>query len=370
MVYAFPSLNGYWAAGVTGLSGGTGARTLTVAVLAGGFMGMIAALLEKWVRVSGRMKAIFGTVVLAGCAAGLVYGAITLTQDAGGPLAWFEERWQQLTGEATAGPADGNQDQEASPALPSTRAEVWETTWQQLKHELVLGAGADNPRFSVTATGSGSPAVQADSLVLRVLSETGVVGGALLFGALLTSVIGILWPRTATGWRLLRGAWPGSRKGKGQAVPGVGDERSLHAVHKRTVRRLATRWGRDPLAYGWEMALLAAVAYWFVHANLERLWPMTGVTLPVLLMLAAALAATDARARTMWPRLSRRLRLRRTPAPVTPGPSAPEISAPEPPTRALPGPAGLLSDTFRVGLIVLSAATVVLAVSAYLVASL
>ncbi len=80
MVYAFPVLDAYWAQGQETLGGGTAARTLTIAILAAGFIGMIVALLENWVKVSGRMKAIFGTVVLAGCAAGLIYGAITLTQ--------------------------------------------------------------------------------------------------------------------------------------------------------------------------------------------------------------------------------------------------------------------------------------------------
>jgi hypothetical protein len=126
------------------------------------------------------------------------------------------------------------------------------------------------------------------------------------------------------------------------------------------------------------MALLAAVAYWFIHANLEPLWQMTGITLPALLMLAAALAATDARARTMWPHLSRRLR--RRPA-ASAGAAADGGSAPNPaaPGRVLkthrlpfghPQPEGLLTGVFRVGLAVLSAAVAILAVSDYLLARL
>ena len=326
MVYAFPVLSTYWTQGQATLGGGTAARTLTIAVLAAGFIGMIAALLEKWVKVSGRMKAIFGIVVLAGCAAGLIYGAITLTQDAGGPMAWFGDRWEQLAGEpaldvpATTFAPDG------TPTPAATRAEAWNASLQTARDHLLLGVGA----------GDTAPSGGADSLVLRVLGETGVTGGALAFGAMLLSLAGILWPRTVAAWRVTR-----SRAATG---------------------RPASRWESDRLAYGWEMALLAAVAYWFIHANLEPLWRMTGITLPAILMLAAALAATDARARMMWPRLSRRLRRR------------PAASAKPYKTQRValghPQPEGLLTEVFRVGLAVLSLAVVVLAVSDYLLARL
>ena len=103
------------------------------------------------------------------------------------------------------------------------------------------------------------------------------------------------------------------------------------------------------------MALLAGIVYWFAQANLEQLWQVTGITVPVIIMLAAALAATDARAGALWPRLGSRLR--RRPAPQTG-------------TEEALQPDGLFSDGFRVGLIVLSAAVLILAVSSYLLESL
>ncbi len=66
MVYAFPTLNRYWLEGPDAVGGGVGARTLVVVSITAAFIGMIVALLERWVRVSRRMKAIFGTVVLVG----------------------------------------------------------------------------------------------------------------------------------------------------------------------------------------------------------------------------------------------------------------------------------------------------------------
>ena len=64
MVYEFPTLNRYWVEGPAAVGGGVGARTLLVATVTAAFIGMILALLERWVKVSLRMKAIFGTVIM------------------------------------------------------------------------------------------------------------------------------------------------------------------------------------------------------------------------------------------------------------------------------------------------------------------
>jgi hypothetical protein len=56
MVYAVPQLSQYWTLGPETLEGAMAARVLTVVVIAAGFIGMILALLEGWIRVSRRMK--------------------------------------------------------------------------------------------------------------------------------------------------------------------------------------------------------------------------------------------------------------------------------------------------------------------------
>ena len=133
------------------------------------------------------------------------------------------------------------------------------------------------------------------------------------------------------------------------------------------------------MVYGWEMALLAGIAYWFVHANLQQLWRTTGITVGVILMLAAALAATDARAGALWPRVGAGLRRKPTSQTGAAAEDAPTDKAAGGASRAgaknrrrgFPRghlrPKGLLSEGFRVGLIVLSAAVLILAASAYLI---
>ncbi len=401
MVYAFPIIDSYRQQWPAMASGGTAARTLTVAVLASGFIGMIVALLEKWIRVTGRMKAIFGIVVLAGCAAGLVYGAMTLTRDTGGPIAWVQDQWEQLAGEpavdgATAGIPAGGEAQTENGATPATRAAAWNASLSMVRTGSLVGTGADSSSPSTVAAPAGATGRPlAGSLVLRVLSETGIVGGALLFAAMAFAVGGIMWPRTAAGWRATKSAL-GVRKDRRRRHASAAQE--TVAPERPVDRYTATRWGRRPVAYGWEMALLAGIVYWFAQANLDPLWQMTGATAPALLMLAAALAATDARARTMWPRLGRRLRRRPAAAtqptavekaPPTTGPTDDtwELVAPAVlrryiahPSRSrrlralLPKhrrlqPPGRLSAIFRYCLMVLSVAVVALAVAAYVLVS-
>jgi len=370
MVYAFPVLDAYWQHWPEPIDGTAAARTLTIATVSAGFIGMVVALLEQWVKVSKRMKAIFGIVVLAGCVAGLVYGALTLTQDSGGPIAWFQDRWEQLGAEPASDLPPTTFQPDGTPIPAVTHAQVWMSSWQGLNAHLVIGAGAGYP-----ATSTDVSHAQADSLILRVLRETGLIGGVLAFGAMIVSLGGILWPRTVTGLRNTRAALR-NRRLRARTANDATDGTSTPGEDVRAHRRPASRWGRDSMAYGWEMALLAAVAYWFIHANLEPLWQMTGVTLPALLFLAAALAATDARARTMWPHLSRRLRHTSS---AQSGQAVPDQSATGHSmlgriyrthrlTFGRPQPEGRLSEAFRIGVVVLSAAVIVLAVSNYLLA--
>ncbi len=382
MVYAAPVLDRYWTLGTFAAQGDTAGRTLTVAIVAAAFVGMIIALLEDWVRVTGRMKAIFGTVVLVACAGGLIYAAVNMTLGNGGSISWVDETWRQLLDEPIAGGQTTGQ-----PA--ATRQEGWGQTWDEFKRARLIGVGAGDSSSELGDSPSGADESlsreprEPGSVVLQVMSDTGIVGAVLGFGAILTAVAGMLWPRLVVGFGRLKQSW----RDDGRSPP-------------------PSRWGDEPMAYGWQMALFVGASYWFVHANLEWLWPLPGVTIPALLMLAAGVAATDAQAGTMWPRLSRWM-ARSAPAgsavPAAAGAGqqpwpgsasaqtaeaveaaggapekaadgatsgAPEKAAAEPGGRWSPvgrlRPPGPLSQAFRIALMVLSGFVLILAGSAYL----
>ncbi len=297
LVYVFPNLNRYWAEGGPAAVGGGGpaARTVLVAALTAGFIGMIVALLERWIPTSRRMKAIFGCVVLAGALAGLVYGSIVLTRDLGGPGAWLSQAWQRFIGQEQVEP-EAERSSRLTVVSTGGGVEIWRVAWESFSEEPLLGSGAGNFAFAHDRlrADADTTAREAHSLELQVLSETGVVGGILLGLTVVLTLGGALWGRSVASWRRARRGW---LHRPGRAAPRESDARGSDA-----------RWGGDPQAYGWEMALFAGLAYWFIHASLDRLWQLTAVAIPALLLLAALLAAVDARADTMWPRWERLLR--------------------------------------------------------------
>ncbi len=308
MAYVFPRLNRYWLEGPDAVGGALAVRTLLAAALTAALIGMILALLEKWVRVSRLMKVIFGTVVLVAAVGGLVYGSITLTHDAGGPIKWTSQTWRQFTGQA---PETATESHTRFALLSSSgRVGIWKVAVQELEGSPVLGVGADNFVFQYDRLRSAETYKprQAHSFELQVLGETGIVGGVFAFGGILLILGGMLWPRCIAGWRGMKQTWLRRR----QRAGGV----QATETHPRT----DSRWGSSSLAYGWDMALLAGAAYWLIHTSVDWLWQMAGVSIPAVLLAAAGVAGVDARVGVLWPRMNQRLRLRVPTAPTDPQP--------------------------------------------------
>ncbi len=315
MAYVFPRLNRYWLEGPESIGGALAVRTVLAAALTAGFVGMILALLEKWVRVTKPMKAIFGTVVLLAAVAGLVYGSIALTRDAGGPMSWASQTWRQFIGQ-TAQEPDPESHTRFMLLTSSGRVGIWKVAVQEFESAPVLGVGADNFVFQYDRlrTSETYKPRQAHSIELQVLGDTGIVGGVFAFGGILLILIGMLWPRCAAGWRGARESWLCRRR----PTSGAQAARAAPACN--------LRWGKDSITYGWEMALLAGASYWLVHASVDWLWQMAGVSIPAVLLAAAGVASIDGRAGVLWPGLSRRLRLRAPSTPPDPQPA--EVDAP------------------------------------------
>ena len=312
MVYVFPSLNRYWLEGPEAVGGELGVRTLAAASIIAGLVGLILALLERWVRVSRRAKVILGTIVLLGALGVVVYGSVALTRDAGGPVKWISQTWRQFTGRTSEEPRVEGASR-FTLVYATGRVGIWKVALQEFESAPVLGVGADNFVFQYDRlrTTETYKTKQAHSFELQVLGETGVVGGVFAFGGILLAAGGLLWPRCTSGWRGARRARLCRRRAKGSLEP-----------TGASPRWRGPQWGDDSLAYGWEMALLAGCAYWLIHASVDWLWQMAGVTIPAVLLLAAGVASMDARAELLWPRLNRRLRL--TARATTSAPTRPE----------------------------------------------
>jgi hypothetical protein len=143
------------------------------------------------------------------------------------------------------------------------------------------------------------------SFELQVLGETGVLGGVFAFGGILVAAGRILWPRSAAGWRMVQRSRARRRErpvtGGESVVSDPGMDNSPHDLP-----------GGSSSRYGWHMALLAACAYWLVHASIDWPWRMSGVTLPILLLLAAGLGSLDTSANPLRLRPWRSRRIAQT----------------------------------------------------------
>lgn len=375
MVYVFPHLNRYWQEGPEAVGGGVGARAVLIASITAAFMGMILALLERWIRVGRRTKTVLGAVVLLGTLGAAVYGSIALTSDVGGPFKWVSQTYREFTGEEPS----QSESQSSTRLLvisDSGRVGIWRVAWKEFESAPILGVGADNFVFQydrLRTTESYKPQ-QAHSLVLQVLGETGVVGAIFAFAGTLMAIGMLLVPRFIVGWRHARATW--LRRKTRQSPANV----------KASSSWFSPLWGACPRTYGWEMALLAGAVYWLIHASVDWLWQMAGVSIPTLLFIAAGVAGMEARLDASCSLIGRRLRVgsdyepdetasppQIEPAALTqPGDEVSAITG----DREGPPPnedstqsyrtVGLLSHSFRVFVAVISVLVIILAGLPYL----
>jgi hypothetical protein len=377
LVYEFPTLNRYWSEGPIAVGGEPAARVLLVASVTAVFIGMILALLERWIRVSGKVKLALGSLVLVVVVAGAIFGSITLTKDAGGPLKWISNTWKEFSGQTAPAASESDNPTRLTMVTSSGRVEIWKVAWQGFTGAPLLGVGADNFVFQhyLLRNDPWRQPQHAHSIELQVLGETGIVGGVFAFGGILLALGGLLWPRCVAGWRGARLTWL---------------RRSGPSTSRGLSRLCSARWGERSIEYGWEIGLTLGVLYWLVHASVDWLWQMAGVAIPMLLLLAAGLASIDARADILWPRWNRWLRiksesglLQTSPLPEEPReepaaamiPTAPAADKPSPRQRrrakrrqraAFLQPPGLLSHSFRVLMIALSLAVIIASGLSYL----
>jgi hypothetical protein len=295
-LYEFPRMNRYWVEGPVAVGGGAAAHTLLLALLTASFLGLVLALLERWIGVSRRMKTVFGVTVLVACLGGIVYGSWVLAEREGGLDEWATAAWQRFTAPTTS---------ESPPPGETTRREIrlldfssggrvtlWRAAGKEFQDSPVWGVGGGNFPFDYYQERNEVVAKPADpySLVMQLLAESGLIGAVLLLGGGVFATATILRPRLVAGWAGLR-SW---RRMKPAALV---EAEKLTGEPRRAVtsNRRGSRWGDDPTAYGWSMALLVGAFFWFIHANLEPLWKAPEVTIPLMLLLGAALAESAVR---------------------------------------------------------------------------
>jgi hypothetical protein len=188
-----------------------------------------------------------GDLALLGLAVLVAVGGLAAI---GNPVDWADERWQDFK---TTGYSEVNSsDNRFTGSLGSGRYDFYRVAWSQVEDAPIAGVGQDNFANVYLERREGNEAPRhPHSLVLRMLSQAGVIGSALFFGALAL---------------LLAAAWNARgrlRRAGDQAVLAVGG--------------------------------VAAFVAWFVQAAGDWLWafPALGIVALTLLGVAARIGEAE-----------------------------------------------------------------------------
>jgi hypothetical protein len=267
-------------------------RALLLAAVAAGAIVTIGAFLEERrpVRAEAEARAhrVLGALGLAAILAALVAGGAWL----GDPATRVDDAWASFK----QGYAENSAGNRLTAGLGSNRYDFYRVALDVFAEHPIAGAGADNFQQEYLARGRSEETPRyPHSVELRALSETGVIGAALLLTALVAGV--------AAGLR-------GTR-------------------------------ARDPLARAAAVGALGAFAYWLVHGSADWFFEIAGLGAPAFawLGLAAALAPRPEEEHDppRWPLLYGRARRGRAARAVAraPGPGAGRAGVAHRPGRRL-----------------------------------
>ena len=153
------------------------ARAIALAALCLAAVGLVAALLDRRITPTPRAArlASAGVVALAGLA--VAAGAAALIAKEAHPIDSLRDSWREFkTGDL---PQTG--EPRFTSSLGSGRYDIWRVAWQRFREEPLTGIGADNFQqdYLQRARTLERPRYP-HSLELRILSQTGLVGGLLL----------------------------------------------------------------------------------------------------------------------------------------------------------------------------------------------
>lgn len=214
--------------------------------LAGAAIGLVYAVVDRRLTLPPPFLRAAGVAAVAAVVAGALVGVGGFLATVDEPRDYLGDRWREFKREPESETGSSH-----LVTLGSNRYDFWRVAFGEFRNHPIAGTGggAFGPAYLREGKTVETP-LRAHSVELDVLTETGVVGFALLAGALVPF-----------GWTLLR------------------------------------RARSDLITAG----VLGGVAYWLVHATGDWTWTFPAVGLPFFLLLGAATAGSD---RRIAPRLA------------------------------------------------------------------
>ena len=235
----------YTPAGLDGLvADATAAILLASAALV--VLGTLAALVDRRVRLGERAGRAVNVGVAVLVAVTVVAGLAVYTAKEGSPTRRIAEAWDDFK-VGGQGPGAGVS---RFTAGGTNRYDFWKVAWHAFEDEPLKGMGAENFQEEYLQKGTSDEQPRyAHSLELGVLSQTGLPGALLLFGALVAALVGALRARA-----------------------------------------------RAPGAPTCGVAALALFAYWLLHASVDWFWEFPALTGIAVSALGLACALSPRRA--------------------------------------------------------------------------
>lgn len=277
---SFSPLAAYYTEGVDQV-GTTTALLWLVGSWAGvSVFGLALAFADRKVPVARRLRLVVSVVVMVAVVGGLGFGIVTLHRRVGDIGEWVTDSVSEFMDPDRGKPSTGLAGTRFGLVGGSGRGILWRSGWQGFLDAPTVGNGAGSFGYinEIHRTNPRTDAKQAHSIELDQLGETGAVGFA-LFMAALVAVVGVTGaPRFRSWWAL----WSRRRP----LLLDPADAGSPDAVDG------APTCAEDVAGQAWTAALMAAMAYWFMHASVDWIWHLPAVTLGALLLLALALSAS------------------------------------------------------------------------------
>lgn len=225
-----------------------GAATRDVLVLSAllALAGLLAAVIDRRVTLGEGVRRTANRAAALAIVLLLVLGGAATLVALDDPAGRLSDSWQTFKTGGEGTQAGGSR----FASVGTNRYDFWRVAWERFSERPLHGIGSENFQQDYLARGNSSEQPRyPHSLVLGVLSQTGIVGALLLGGALLAGLLGGL------------------------------------ATLRRVDARSAAVAG----------AAVTVFSYWLLHASVDWFWEFPGVTAPAFAMLAIA-SAIDRRA--------------------------------------------------------------------------
>ncbi|MDX6605688.1 MAG: hypothetical protein QOD14_228 [Solirubrobacterales bacterium] len=223
-------------------------------------IGCAVGFADRKVEIPERLEEIGRRVVLIGAGVVALAGVVVALAVIGNPVSWANDRWQDFKGGKFEYQTGGGT--RLGGGLGSNRYDFWRVSADEFKNAPLIGVGSENfAEDYVLYRHSDEEPTYPHNLTLQVLSETGLIGGLLFLGFLVTSLIGIARVRLRS---------------------------------------------EVPLARGLGAAFAVVFVYWFVHSIGDWFWAFPALTAPVFAWFGIGVRLDAKRATLAHPQWAKR----------------------------------------------------------------